>query len=131
MARAPVKAPVGPLVLDSSVWLEVFGATDRAKLYQAAAADPGLLIVPVVTLYEVYKTLRRIRDTSIASRAAAYMQQGEVVELDAALYLAAADNGLPFADSLIYATAQARGATLWTQDAHFDGLLGVKYFSKP
>jgi predicted nucleic acid-binding protein len=131
MARAPVKAPVGPLVLDSSVWLEVFGATDRAKLYQAAAADPGLLIVPVVTLYEVYKTLRRIRDTSIASRAAAYMQQGEVVELDAALCLAAADNGLPFADSLIYATAQARGATLWTQDAHFDGLLGVKYFSKP
>ncbi|MEZ2294317.1 type II toxin-antitoxin system VapC family toxin [Variovorax sp. RCC_210] len=131
MARTPVKAPVGPLVLDSSCWLEVFGATDRAKLYQAAAADPSLLIVPVVTLYEVYKTLRRIRDTSIASRAAAYMQQGELVELDAALCLAAADNGLPFADSLIYATAQARSATLWTQDAHFDGLVGVKYFSKP
>ncbi|MDM0009002.1 type II toxin-antitoxin system VapC family toxin [Variovorax sp. J22G73] len=131
MARTPVKAPVGPLVLDSSCWLEVFGATDRAKLYQAAAADPSLLIVPVVTLYEVYKTLRRIRDTSIASLAAAYMQQGELVELDAALCLAAADNGLPFADSLIYATAQARSATLWTQDAHFDGLVGVKYFSKP
>jgi predicted nucleic acid-binding protein len=131
MARTPVRAPVGPLVLDSSCWLEVFGATDRAKLYQAAAADPSLLIVPVVTLYEVYKTLRRIRDTSIASRAAAYMQQGELVELDAALCLAAADNGLPFADSLIYATAQARSATLWTQDAHFDGLVGVKYFSKP
>jgi len=131
MARTPVKAPVGPLVLDSSCWLEVFGATDRARLYQAAAAEPSLLVVPVVTLYEVYKTLRRIRDASIASRAAAYMQQGDVVELDAALCLTAADNGLPFADSLIYATAQVRGATLWTQDAHFDGLHGVKYFSKP
>jgi len=131
MARTSVKAPVGPLVLDSSCWLEVFGATDRAKLYQAAAADPSLLIVPVVTLYEVYKTLRRIRDASIASRAAAYMQQGDVVALDAALCLGAADNGLPFADSLIYATAQMRSATLWTQDAHFDGLPGVKYFSKP
>ncbi|KAF1070393.1 type II toxin-antitoxin system VapC family toxin [Variovorax sp.] len=130
MARGSIKVPAGPLVLDSSCWLEVFGATDRAKLYQNAAADPTLLVVPVVTLYEVYKTLRRIRDASIASRAAAYMQQGDVVELDAALCLAAADNGLPFADSLIYATALARGATLWTQDAHFDGLPGVKYFPK-
>lgn len=131
MARTPAKVPIGPLVLDSSCWLEVFSATDRAKLYQPAAAEPSLLIVPVVTLYEVYKTLRRIRDTSIASRAAAYMQQGEVVELDAALCLSAADNGLPFADSLIYATALARGAALWTQDAHFDGLPGVNYFPKP
>ncbi|RYF66983.1 MAG: type II toxin-antitoxin system VapC family toxin, partial [Comamonadaceae bacterium] len=31
---------------------------------------------------------------------------------------------------LIYATAQSRHATLWTQDAHFDGLPGVKYFPK-
>jgi predicted nucleic acid-binding protein len=130
MARTSVKRSTGPVVLDSSCWLEVFAASDRARLYQSAAAEPTSLVVPVVTLYEVYKTLRRIRDASIASRAAAYMQQGVVVELDAALCLAAADNGLPFADSLIYATAASRGATLWTQDAHFDGLAGVHYFPK-
>lgn len=130
MARAKAVRTSGPTVLDSSCWLEVFGATSRAPLYQSAAANPAGLIVPVVTLYEVYKTLRRIRDAAIASRAAAYMQQGDVVELDADLCFTAADSGLPLADSLIYATAQSRSATLWTQDAHFDGLPGVRYFSK-
>lgn len=58
------------------------------------------------------------------------MQRGQVVDMDAALVLAAAGNGLPMADSLIYATAQSRGATLWTQDVHFKGLRGVRYFSE-
>jgi hypothetical protein len=31
------------------------------------------------------------------------------------------------ADSFIYATAQAFGATLWTQDDHFKGLPRVNY----
>jgi predicted nucleic acid-binding protein len=132
MARiaAATRDQAEPTVLDSSCWLEVFGVTPRAPLYQAMAADPGKLVVPVVTLYEVYKTLRRLRDDDIASRAAAYMRQGDVTELDAALCLDAATNGLPFADSLIYATARSRNAILWTQDAHFDGLPGVKYFPK-
>ncbi|RYF57776.1 MAG: type II toxin-antitoxin system VapC family toxin, partial [Comamonadaceae bacterium] len=116
--------PAAPAVLDSSCWLEVFSQSPRASMYQAMAASPQQLIIPVVTLYEVYRTLRRLRDDGIAAQAAAYMQQGEVVELDAALCLDAAANGLPFADSLIYATAQSRHATLWTQDAHFDGLPG-------
>ena len=32
--------------------------------------------------------------------------------------------------SLIFATAQMHGATLWTQDAHFQGLAGVKFYGK-
>jgi predicted nucleic acid-binding protein len=44
--------------------------------------------------------------------------------------LTAAANGLPMADSLIYATAQTRGAILWTQDAHFKALADVKFFAK-
>jgi predicted nucleic acid-binding protein len=32
------------------------------------------------------------------------------------------------ADSLVLATAQAHAATIWTQDAHFRSLPGVKYF---
>ena len=59
------------------------------------------------------------------------MQRGQVVAVDIELALAAAVNGLPMADSLIYATALRHGAMLWTQDAHFDGLVGVRYFSKP
>jgi predicted nucleic acid-binding protein len=59
------------------------------------------------------------------------MQRGRVVPVDLPLALAAAVNGLPLADSLIYATAQLHGAELWTQDSHFEGLAGVRYFPKP
>jgi predicted nucleic acid-binding protein len=34
------------------------------------------------------------------------------------------------ADSVIYATARIHQATLWTQDAHFAGLEGVRYVKK-
>ena len=60
------------------------------------------------------------------------MQQGRVVELDAALSIHAADLGLrhklPLADSVIYATAQSAHATVWTQDADFEGLPDVRYW---
>jgi predicted nucleic acid-binding protein len=63
------------------------------------------------------------------------MQQGRVVDLDGALALASAKAGvehkLPLADSIVYATAQAEGGVVWTQDEDFDGLPGVKYHSRP
>lgn len=118
------------IVLDSSCWLEVFDGSSRAALYQESAERPSDLVVPVVTLYEVHKYLRRVKGVDAALNAIAYMEQGDVIDIDSAVCLEASINGLPFADSLIYAIAQAHGATLWTQDAHFDGLPGVKYFSK-
>jgi len=58
------------------------------------------------------------------------MREGQVVDINLNLALSGAANGLPMADSLIYATAQAHHALLWTQDQHFEGLPGVRYFSK-
>ena len=120
-----------PLVLDSSCWLEVFDGGKRAKLFEAAASQPEKLIVPVITVYEVFKYLRRVKDVELANRAALYMQRGQIFEIDSDIALAAAANGLPMADSLIYATAQAHAATVWTQDPNFDGFAGVRYFPKP
>jgi len=37
---------------------------------------------------------------------------------------------LPLADSIIYATAQKYEAIVWTQDADFEGLDGVKFYPK-
>lgn len=121
----------GPLVLDSSCWLEVFDGGARAAFFEAVAAEPEKLIVPVITLYEVFKYLARVKGVESATRAALYMQRGRVIDLDSSIALVAAGNGLPMADSLIYATAQAHEAMVWTQDAHFDGLAGVRYFRKP
>ena len=88
------------------------------------------MIVPTVVLYEVFKRLRAQIGSVIADDAANFMQQGKLTGLDARLALTAATHKLPFADSIIYATALQHDATLWTQDAHFDGLPGVKYFAK-
>ena len=133
MARRNTPA-TGLLAVDSSCWLEVFDGGTRAALYEAVLAQPEALVVPIITVYEVYQYLVRVKGAEAAMRAALYMQRGRVIDLDSNLCLAAAgsaaDNGLPMADSLIYATAQAFEATLWTQDAHFQKLPGIRYFAK-
>ncbi len=121
---------VTPLVLDSSCWLEFFGKTARLHLFKEPILHVQALIVPVITVYKVYKKLRRESDEATATDAAALMQCGQIVDLNLPLALSASINGLPLADSLIYATAKSRGATLWTQDARFNGMPGVRYFPK-
>ena len=119
------------MVLDSSCWIEYFADTERADLFAPAVESVETLIVPVLTVYEVVKKLAREAGDETASAALSLMLRGHVVEIDLSLALEAATNGLPMADSLIYATARRHGAELWTQDAHFDGLPGVTYFRKP
>ena len=118
------------LTLDSSCWIEYLRDTPRAELFAAAAENSERLIVPIVTIYEVTKKLRRELNAKVAAYAEAVMCRGRVVDFDLSLSRAAIANSLPLADSLIYATAQAHGAMLWTQDQHFDGLPGVQYFPK-
>jgi toxin FitB len=67
----------------------------------------------------------------------AVTQQGSVVALDAPLALLAllpatfgVRHKLPLAVSIIYATAQQCDALVWTQDADFECLDGVRYFAK-
>jgi predicted nucleic acid-binding protein len=92
------------------------------------------LVVPSVSIYEVFKRVLQQRDESDALRAVAVMQQGLVVDLDAAITLSAAqlsvELGLPMADSLVLATARAHDAVLWTQDADFEGIDSVQYTEK-
>jgi toxin FitB len=118
------------VVLDSSCWLEFFADTDRADLFACAVEQTQALIVPVITVYEVTKKLAREAGEEAAIAALSLMQSGQVIAIDLSLALEAASNGLPLADSLIYATAKRHGAELWTQDKHFEGLPGVRYFAK-
>lgn len=90
------------------------------------------LVVPALSVFEVFKRIYLQRGESEALMAAALMQQGRVVELDVTLALSAAklsaETKLPMADSIILATARAEGAILWTQDIDFAGMEGVRYF---
>ena len=118
-------------VVDSSAWLEYFAAGANAPFFAPAIENTDDLIVPTLSLYEVFKRVLQQRGENDALQAVAAMQQGRVVELSAPLALAAARfslaHQLPMADSVILATARAFSATLWTQDADFEGLAGVNY----
>ena len=129
--RATSPSAATPRVLDSSCWLEFFADSAQADHFASAIEAVDTLVVPVLTVYEVVKKLAREAGDETATAALGLMQRGQVVPTDLNLVLAAAINGLPMADSLIYATARQHGAELWTQDRHFEGLPGVKFFAKP
>ena len=129
-SRKPVPHPAQRIVLDSSCWIEYLRDSNRADLFAAAVESPEQLVVPVITIYEVTKKLQRELSSQVAAFAESLMCRGTVVDIDLALCNAAIGNRLPLADSLIYATAQAQDAVLWTQDAHFDGLAGVRHFGQ-
>jgi predicted nucleic acid-binding protein len=118
-------------VVDSSAWLEYFANGPNASFFAPAIEKTANLVVPSLTLYEVFKRILQQRDEGAALQAVAAMQQGRVVDLDASLALIGArlstDHSLPMADSIILATAQAYGAVLWTQDSDFKGMPGVEY----
>ncbi len=118
-------------VVDSSAWLSYFAGEENASVFAAPIENLRKLLVPSITLTEVFRHVCRHRDEESALTAIAHMTQGEVIDLDAELAINAASLGLahklPLADSIILATARKYGATLWTQDRDFEGLAGVKY----
>lgn len=121
-------------VVDSSGWLEYFADGPNAEFFASAIADAPDLVVPSISIYEVFKRVRQQREEGEALEAVAVMSRGIIVDLDAALALRAAQvslhHRLPLADSVILAAAQAYEATLWTQDADFAEIPGVKYIEK-
>jgi toxin FitB len=120
----------GANVVDSSGWLEFFKGSERAKYFESAIEDADNLVVPVISIYEVYKKFLRERGEKDAFDAIGTMIKGRVVDIDLSIALEAAQTGLPMADSIIYATAQRFGAKLWTQDEDFEGLTDVRYFPR-
>ena len=121
-------------LVDSSGWLEYFADGPNAGSFARPIEDVASLIVPSISLLEVFKRVLQQRSETDALRAVAMMQQGRVVDLDSELALTAAKLGndlrLPLADSVIYATARKFDAAVWTQDNDFEGLEGVHYFPK-
>jgi predicted nucleic acid-binding protein len=121
-------------LVDSSTWLEYFANGSNAAFFAEAIEATDELVVPSLTLYEVFKRVLQQRGENDALQAVAVMQQGMVVDLDARLALSAArislESKLPMADSIVLATAREYGATLWTQDADLEGLPAVQYRKK-
>jgi predicted nucleic acid-binding protein len=121
-------------IVDSSGWLAYFADEPNARHFLSPLSDAASLIVPTVTIYEVFKVILRESNENDALQAAVSMQKGTVVDLTASLAIAASklslEYNLPMADGIILATAREFNAVLWTQDSDFKNMSGVKYFPK-
>ena len=118
-------------IVDTSGWIEYFFSGSHASFFSKPIEDTDHLMVPVICLYEVFKKVNIVADEARALQIVGQMKQGHVVDLTEDIALRASlisiRHKLPMADSLIYATASARSALLWTQDEHFRNLPGVNY----
>ena len=121
-------------VVDSSGWLEYFADGPNAAVFAKPIEATRSLLVPTLSLFEVFKRVSQQRSEDDALRAIAVMEQGRVVDLDRATALEAArlsiQHGIAMADSVMLATAYRHRATLWTQDSDFEGVQGARYFAK-
>jgi toxin FitB len=121
-------------VVDSSGWLEYFADGKNAGFFSSAIENSEELVVPSISIYEVFKRVLQQRSEHEALQAAAAMMKGLVVDLDQTLALNAArisiDMNLPMADSIILATAQKYNAVFWTQDDYFKKVKGIRYIQK-
>jgi predicted nucleic acid-binding protein len=121
-------------LVDSCGWLEYYADGPNADFYAGAIEDIDNLIVPVICIYEVFRKILQQRGEAPALQAVALMHQGLVVDLSSPLALSAAKIGvelkMPLADSIILATARVHNATVWTQDAHFKDIEGIRYVGK-
>ena len=121
-------------LVDSSGWLEFFADGPNSKFFDTPLKNVDELVVPTISIYEVFKSVLRQRDESAGLQAIALMKQGQVVDLTTDIAMMAAklslEHNVPMADSIILSTGRLYQATVWTQDADFKGLDGVEYVKK-
>jgi predicted nucleic acid-binding protein len=121
-------------VVDSSAWLSYFAGDKNSRLFTKPIETLDKLLVPSITITEVFKSVLRQRNEESALEVVAHMEQGTVIALNGELAVNAAVFGvelkLPLADSIIYAIARKFDAVVWTQDADFKGLENVKFYPK-
>ena len=121
-------------LVDSSGWIEYLQDTPRANLFADAIEDRNALLVPTIALFEVHKVLSRRLPYELVERCLNVMRLGRVLDFTDVRAMAAsqiaARHQLAMADAAMYSMAQEFGATFWTQDADYQGLVGVNYFAK-
>ena len=121
-------------IIDSSCWLEYLMNTEIGANIAPFIENPNELIVPTITLYEVYKKLLSEKGNEYAVDVVSYMQTGTVIELSADISLSAADISrkykLAMADSIIYATSLLHSSIIFSCDKHFKDFPNVQFFPK-
>ena len=114
--------------------MEYFAAGPRADPVAPTIEDVANVLVPTIVLVEGCRRIMQQRGEDEALQVAAVLHQSQVVALDSGIALSAEPLGVsqkvPLADSIIFAKAKQYGATIWTLDADFSALPGVRYFPR-
>lgn len=122
------------VLVDTSAWIEWLIGSPTAERLSERLPQQSDWLVPTMVQLELAKWTTREVGEDKADQVIAFTQVCQVVPLDTEIALAAADacrtHKLATADAIIFATARARGATLLTCDAHFEGLPGVDFMPK-
>ena len=122
------------VLVDTSAWIEWLIGSPTGEALSERLPEQADWLVPTIVQLELAKWLTREVGEDKADQVIAFTQVCQVVPLDTEIALAAADacrtHKLATADAIIFATARARGATLLTCDAHFEGLPGVDFMPK-
>jgi predicted nucleic acid-binding protein len=120
--------------LDSSAWIEIFHGGANAKTFLKPVTGSRPVVVSAISLYEVWNYAATHAGEPRADQIADALRAYTVAAVDDSIALHSArlsrEHRLPLADALIYATALAHEATLWTQDRDFEGLPNVRYLPK-
>ncbi len=118
------------MVVDSSVWLEIFSDGPHCRRCEFELARQKSIRVPSLVIYEVYRKLRQHGTEEEALEVVAFLRKHEVLDLTSGIALAAADISLhyklPMADSIVLAHATTLEDTLLTLDNDFSGLPQAK-----
>ena len=121
-------------IVDSSGWLEYFSGGPNSDQFAKPLKDVSMLIVPVITIYEVFKVVLRESSENEALQVVAAMQKGTAIDLTTSIAMNASKlslkHSLPMADSIILSTGQSYECLIWTQDSDFENLPDVKFFPR-
>jgi len=121
-------------IVDASGWIEFFLAGTNGPKFKPVIENTSELLVSSVNMYEVHRVLSRKLPVELRDMCLEVMRRAPVIELNDERAIAASElslkHGLALADAAMYAIALEHKAVLWTQDADYQGLKGVKYFPK-
>ena len=121
-------------IVDASGWIEFFLAGTNGPKFKPVIENTSELLVSSVNMYEVHRVLSRKLPSELRDMCLQVMRRAPVIELNDERAIAASElslkHGLAMADAAMYAIALEHKAVLWTQDADYQGLKGVKYLPK-
>jgi predicted nucleic acid-binding protein len=116
------------MIVDSSVWIEIFREGPLSKKCEKAIKGQKVR-VPSLVIFEVYKKIKTRISEEIALEVVGALSQYEVLDLTRETSLLAADlsveHSLGMADSIVLAHARGASETLLTLDNDFSKIPSV------